>query len=68
MKYKKHLNWIKGIVIVLWLTGWILMDLFHIPFGKWMVDSAITAVLICTGFEIYMQHKLKKQAKIKKFI
>ena len=68
MKYQKYLNWVKGVVIVLWPTGWILRDVFHITFGKWMVDIALSIFLICIGFELYMQYKLKKQAKIKKSI
>ena len=53
MKYKKYLNWAKGIVLVLWLTGWILRDLFHIPFGKWIANTALAIYLIYIGFELY---------------
>ena len=58
MKYKKYLNWIKVIVFVLWLIGWILRDLFQIPFGKWMASIALTIFLVCIGLEqYYMQNK-----------
>ena len=68
MKYQKYLNWIQGIALVLWIIGWILRDIFDFSFGKWIVDIAFTVVLICVGFDLYMQYKLKKREKSQKSI